>query len=232
MQIRQHQELRIVSGMNSDAALAGETLAGSLLQLKFAAEWRELWHKRLGVIQKKPTSGEHLELPNIKTPSKLHPYQNPSLQDRSKNVSTEHQRISAARVTYERIMYQAFSMEVMLQLKQAIACSIIDASAPRQILYRASSRTKFKLNPPDYLSEFMYWMNETDINSCTCRSFIVWCKWALMPLLLVLTFHCKRKKESDPCEKEKLGDKPCLGADVCCDCVADALVAYIGTVWA
>jgi hypothetical protein len=54
-------------------------------------------------------------------------------------------------------MHQAFSMEVMmLQLKQTIAGSIIDASAPRQILYRASSRTKFKLNPPDYFSEFMY----------------------------------------------------------------------------
>lgn len=159
MQIRQHQELRIVSSMNSDGALAGETLAGSLLQLKFAAECRELWHKRLGVIQKKPASGEHLELPNMKTPSKLHPYQKPSLLDRSKNVSTENQRISAARVTYERIMYQAFSMEVMRQLKQTIACSIIDASAPRQILYRASSRTKFKLNPPDYfLNLCIEWM--------------------------------------------------------------------------
>jgi hypothetical protein len=42
MQIRQHQKLRIVSSMNSDGALAGETLAGSLLQLKFAADCREL----------------------------------------------------------------------------------------------------------------------------------------------------------------------------------------------
>lgn len=230
MQIRQHQELRIVSSMNSDGALDGEILAGLLLQLKFAAECRELWHKRLGAIQKNPASGEHLELPNMKTPSQLLPYQKASLLDRFKNVSTEHQRISAARVTYERIMSQAFSMEVMLQLKQTMACSIIDASAPRQILYRASSRTK--MNPPDCSSELVYWMNETDINSCTCISFIVWCKWALMPLLLVLTFHCKRKKESDPCEKEKLWDKPCLGADVCCDGVAGALVAYIGTVWA
>ena len=192
MQIRQHQELRIVSSMKSDSALAGEILAGLLWQLKFAAECREIWHKRLGAIQKKPASGEHLELRNMKTPSQLHPYKKASLLYRS-NVSTEHQRISAARVTYERIMYQAFSMEVTLQLIQTIAFSI-DASTPRQILYRASSRTK--LNPPDYSSEFMYWMNETDINPYNCRSFIVWCKWALMPLLLVLTFHCKRKKES------------------------------------
>ena len=117
MQIRQHQELRIVSSMKSDSALAGEILAGFLRQLKFAAECREMWHKRLGAIQKKPASGEHLELRNMKTPSQLHPYKKASLLDRS-NVSTEHQRISAARVTYERIMYQASSTEVMLQLIQ------------------------------------------------------------------------------------------------------------------
>ena len=42
MQIRQHQELRIVSSMKSDSALAGEILAGLLWQLKFAAECREM----------------------------------------------------------------------------------------------------------------------------------------------------------------------------------------------